>query len=97
MGVSITECVREHDYFLEITNKQTNKQKTSDIWTVECQGWIQRRGWKSNKPDTLGLCKYNEKFRLHSKSDEKWWLKVFLTRKRHDHISVIERAFKSYA
>ena len=26
MGVSITECVREHDYFLEITNKQTNKQ-----------------------------------------------------------------------
>ena len=26
MGVSITECVREHDYFLEITDKQTNKQ-----------------------------------------------------------------------
>lgn len=36
MGVSITGCVREHDYFLEITKKKT--KKNSDIWTVECQG-----------------------------------------------------------
>ena len=26
MGVSITGCVREHDYFLEITNKQKKTQ-----------------------------------------------------------------------